>query len=252
MDTCKEPLKRVVGSNNLVSEFCSESITFVARTKLDPKVKRCIFVGYDTHRKGWRCMDPETKKVVINRDVVFDEISSNQIDANNRSVTTDLLHILDDAASSDRGSVATSPEENLQQYETTEAGTRRSDRQRRPPAHSADYEVEKTSLSCMMVLLYVDNMIITGNDDAEIIRLQEALSVRFDMKRFKDEGKLLADGTLFRQLVSSFFYLYITRHGIFFSVGVISQFMGKPRKPYLIAAKRILRYIKNTMHFRLH
>ena len=43
------------------------------QTKLDPKVKKCIFVGYDTHRKGWRCMDLETKLVTVSRDVVADE-----------------------------------------------------------------------------------------------------------------------------------------------------------------------------------
>ncbi|XP_042059649.1 uncharacterized mitochondrial protein AtMg00810-like [Salvia splendens] len=154
-----------------------------------------------------------------------------------------------------------------------------------------------------MALLYVDDMIIAGNDDTEITRLKEALSVCFDMKnlgevncflglevtrsdaffvsqqgyasnlldRFrmrdskpmttpmesylklaKDEGKFLEDATLFRQLVGSLFYLSITRLDISFSVGVISQFMGELREPHLIAAKRILREIKNTLNFGLH
>ena len=42
---------------------------------------RNAFVGYDTHRKGWRCMDLETKKVIVSRDVVFNEISSYKDDA---------------------------------------------------------------------------------------------------------------------------------------------------------------------------
>ncbi|KAJ7965013.1 Retrovirus-related Pol polyprotein from transposon TNT 1-94 [Quillaja saponaria] len=46
------------------------------RTKLDPKAKKCIYVGYNSCRKGWRCMDPETKKLITSRDVVFDEVSS--------------------------------------------------------------------------------------------------------------------------------------------------------------------------------
>ncbi|KAJ7951749.1 Retrovirus-related Pol polyprotein from transposon TNT 1-94 [Quillaja saponaria] len=40
-----------------------------------PKAKKCIFVGYDQYRKGWRCMDPMTKKFTTSRDVIFDEIS---------------------------------------------------------------------------------------------------------------------------------------------------------------------------------
>ncbi|KAF7841355.1 retrovirus-related pol polyprotein from transposon tnt 1-94 [Senna tora] len=46
------------------------------RTKLDPKARKCVFVGYDSYRKGWRCMDPKTKKFTTSRDVVFDEVST--------------------------------------------------------------------------------------------------------------------------------------------------------------------------------
>ena len=35
---------------------------------------------------------------------------------------------------------------------------------------------------CTILLLYVDDMIITGNDNAEKNRLQDALAVRFEMK----------------------------------------------------------------------
>jgi hypothetical protein len=37
---------------------------------------RCIFVGYDNERKGWRCCDPTTDKCYVSRNVVFDEASS--------------------------------------------------------------------------------------------------------------------------------------------------------------------------------
>ena len=55
---------------------CYVHISDQLRAKMDPKAKKCVFVGYDPNRKGWRCMDPETLKVVTSRDVVFDETSS--------------------------------------------------------------------------------------------------------------------------------------------------------------------------------
>ncbi|CAH1416745.1 unnamed protein product [Lactuca virosa] len=46
------------------------------RSKFDKKAVRCIFVGYDNQRKGWRCCDPTSGRCYTSRDVVFDEASS--------------------------------------------------------------------------------------------------------------------------------------------------------------------------------
>ncbi|KAL0371750.1 UNVERIFIED_CONTAM: hypothetical protein Scaly_0856600 [Sesamum calycinum] len=80
------------------------------RAKFDPKENKFVFVGYNPCRKGWWCMDPETKKCVTSRDVVFDEVSSyyafheNAIQGNmsNRNVKSlQLLPENDEQASSD-------------------------------------------------------------------------------------------------------------------------------------------------------
>jgi transposase InsO family protein len=46
------------------------------RSKFEKKAIRCIFVGYDDARKGWRCCDPTMGKCHISRNVVFDESSA--------------------------------------------------------------------------------------------------------------------------------------------------------------------------------
>nr|CAD1841788.1 unnamed protein product [Ananas comosus var. bracteatus] len=53
-------------------------VTFIDdySSKFDKKAVRCIFVGYDSERKGWRCCDPTTGRCYTSRNVVFDEASS--------------------------------------------------------------------------------------------------------------------------------------------------------------------------------
>jgi len=59
------------------------------------------------------------------------------------------------------------------------------------------------------------------------------------------------DSTNFRQIVGSLRYLCNSRPDICYSVNVISKFMHDPKKPHLIAAKRILRYVRGAMEYGL-
>ncbi|XP_052478791.1 uncharacterized protein LOC128034094 [Gossypium raimondii] len=45
------------------------------RTKLEDKSKRFIFIGYDEKTKGYKLLDPISKKVVVNYDVRFNEVN---------------------------------------------------------------------------------------------------------------------------------------------------------------------------------
>ena len=49
------------------------------RSKLDPKPKKCIFLGYEKGVRGYKLQDPVAQKVVISRDVVFDEKSMTKV-----------------------------------------------------------------------------------------------------------------------------------------------------------------------------
>ena len=43
------------------------------REKLDDKSERFMFMGYDPSSKGYKLYNPNNKKMVVSRDVEFDE-----------------------------------------------------------------------------------------------------------------------------------------------------------------------------------
>lgn len=53
--------------------FCYAHVHDSQRTKLEAKSKKCIFLGYSEESKAYRLYDPEAKKILTSRDVVFDE-----------------------------------------------------------------------------------------------------------------------------------------------------------------------------------
>jgi hypothetical protein len=44
-----------------------------SRKKLDSKTHKCLFLGCDSESKVYRVFEPRTRKIILSRDVVFDE-----------------------------------------------------------------------------------------------------------------------------------------------------------------------------------
>ena len=63
------------------------------------------------------------------------------------------------------------------------------------------------------------------------------------MKYQKDEGELLLDPLLYRQLVGSLIYLTITRLDISYAIHIVSKFMHSPCHLHLASVRRIIRYL---------
>ncbi|RVW26617.1 Retrovirus-related Pol polyprotein from transposon TNT 1-94 [Vitis vinifera] len=119
---------------------------------------------------------------------------------------------------------------------------------------------------CIYLVVYVDDIVITGSDQNGIQKLKQHLFTHFQTK---DLGKLkyflgieiaqsssvwffpkgrepLGDPGRYRRLVGKLNYLTITRPDISFPVSVVSQFLQSPCDSHWDAVIRILRYIKST------
>lgn len=92
------PYKQMTGTKPNVSYFCvfgCVCYVFVPSHlchKMEKKTIRCVFVGYDTQRKGWRCCNPDTGKVYVSRNVIFDENSSSW--SSNNEVLPDTQQLM--------------------------------------------------------------------------------------------------------------------------------------------------------------
>ncbi|GJS53133.1 ribonuclease H-like domain-containing protein [Tanacetum coccineum] len=65
------------------------------------------------------------------------------------------------------------------------------------------------------------------------------------------DGDLVSDPTLYRSLAGTLQYLAFTRPNISYAVQQIWSYMHNPREPHLSALKRILRYVRGTLDYRL-
>ncbi|XP_057426050.1 uncharacterized mitochondrial protein AtMg00810-like [Lotus japonicus] len=150
--------------------------------------------------------------------------------------------------------------------------------------HDSALFVKSSPHSCILLSLYVDDMIITEDDVVGITNLKLQLAKQFEMKdlgtlryflgieyiatilaqaRLSDtqavdtpvklntrynssDGVPLEDHTLYHTLVGSLVYLTITRPDIAYAVHVVSQFVSSPTIVHWAAVLRILRYLRGT------
>jgi hypothetical protein len=53
--------------------LCYPNLSSITPHKLSPRSARCVFLGYPSEHKGYRCLNLDTMKIIISRHVVFDE-----------------------------------------------------------------------------------------------------------------------------------------------------------------------------------
>ncbi len=58
--TCKKPY---VSHLKVYSCITYEHVPNEKRSKLDPKVEMCIFIGYSLEQKGYRCFNPSIQRL---------------------------------------------------------------------------------------------------------------------------------------------------------------------------------------------
>ena len=72
-----------------------------------------------------------------------------------------------------------------------------------------------------------------------------------NLKLLCDASSESVDSTMYRQMIGSLMYLTNTRLDICFVVKTLSRFLTDPRHVHVVAAKNVLRYMKDTVDYGL-
>uniref|UniRef100_A0A803L0D4 Reverse transcriptase Ty1/copia-type domain-containing protein n=1 Tax=Chenopodium quinoa TaxID=63459 RepID=A0A803L0D4_CHEQI len=206
-----------------------------------------------TAKEAWSILEtkyrgsekPESKKLIISRDVIFDEGAQWQWNENNSEVPVASIP-------------TTSPDQGEGPNDLIYTGT--SPRMIEEFKKSMMSEYEMTDLGEMKYFLGMQVKQSPGRIFLSQEKYAENMLKKFNMrdckpmatpmatneKLSKNDGKEKVDASFYRSLVGYLIYLTNTRPDIVHAVSIISSFMSEPSKAHLAAAKRILRYIKGT------
>jgi hypothetical protein len=73
------PIHKLLGNNPDYSKLrvfgctCWPNLRAYNDKKLSIRTSKCVFIGYNSSHKGYKCLDQSTWRIYISRDVVFDE-----------------------------------------------------------------------------------------------------------------------------------------------------------------------------------
>ena len=129
-----------------------------------------------------------------------------------------------------------------------------------------------TASDILILLIYVDDILVTGSSSTLVSHFVSYFSAKFALRDLtqmetskpaptpgrlsrtlsQSDGVSLSDPSEYRRTVGALQYVTLTRPDITFAVNKACQFMAKPSDVHWMAAKRILRYLKGTIHLGLH
>ncbi|KAF2306960.1 hypothetical protein GH714_022798 [Hevea brasiliensis] len=199
-----------------------------------------VMIGYEEGSKAYRLYDPVKKKLIISRDVIFEEEKSWPWQSEKK-------------------------EEELENVDIFTVKLR--------DAGGATTETEN---DVTVVGVYVDDLILTGSSATLIDKFKHEMkegvrderlgtpklllgnrgmsdcnSCRIPMdprcKLSKHDEEPPVDATTYRSIIGSLRYLVNTRPDLAYSVGVVSRYMESPTTSHMNAVKQILRYVKGTL-----
>eukprot|EP00253_Pinus_taeda_P017705 PITA_17705 len=110
---------------------------------------------------------------------------------------------------------------------------------------------KKVGKSLIILVLNVDDLILTGNDPNLINHVKSRLKNKYEMTDLGHLHYFLGIQVL-QSKEGKLLYLTHTHFDVSFDVGLIAWFMQNPHESHWKVAKRILRYVRGIIQFGIH
>ncbi|CAA7062104.1 unnamed protein product [Microthlaspi erraticum] len=137
------------------------------RSKLDDKSTACILLGFSEESKGYRLYNPKTKKIIVSRDVVFEETrewdweedqkQNEELTWNDDDASWEESDEESDGEAEEPTAEVEEPAETAEEAQPQQQAIVREGRIRRPPRHLSDYvagdEIEDEEDEVNMVVI---------------------------------------------------------------------------------------------------
>ncbi|XP_070664630.1 uncharacterized protein [Malus domestica] len=221
---CYTLIKPFVKHLRVFGSVCYTLIPHQLRHKLEKSSNKDVFVGYGTSEKGYIVYNVLTQKIILLRDVIFDEDSMwnwetrknpseatlyTKTESNNKTLIVSIY--MDDVV-----------------YTRNDAAMIEEFKEEMMKRKYAETLLEKFGLKgCKPV-----STPLIANE-----------------KLKKDNESEFADASLYKSIVGSLLYLTITRPNLMFSASLLFRFMQNPSKIHMGTAKRVLRYVQGTLDY---
>ncbi|XP_071933941.1 uncharacterized protein [Coffea arabica] len=212
------------------------------RKKLDDKTEKCIFIGYNHETKGYKLFNSDTEKVIVSRDVTFDE--HRVWDWSRKD-----LEILSKYPSISLVMGASSIKQPIEPVEISSWPQRECCMPRRFDDYIIGRDDDLFDEDIVNFALFADYDTVSFNETVKDDHWIRAMDEEIYTIEKNDTWELTTIPPEKKPIgvkIGSLRYLTSTRPDITYGVGLISRFMESPCQFHLQAAKRILKYVQAT------